>query len=266
MRIPGNNILEKTSVEKTFLAIETLLNKATLLTTQKKLNNVSIYAFGTEALRKAKNTDVFIKLFKEKFKNIPIEILKGEEEAAFASNALSSVYKPSLSMDIGGASTEFVYKKNGKTYLESLSIGARTYSKKNLSLINTRLESFKKKISADDFKQKKVVITGGTVSAFAAGFLKLKSFSQKKTEGLGVETDIIKSYLLYFKQDREFLKNFISFDPGREETLEAGLNLLLYIHKYLDFENFLVSNFGARFGYGLDKLENMGAVFVEWSL
>ncbi|KYH34092.1 exopolyphosphatase [Clostridium tepidiprofundi DSM 19306] len=111
-------------------------NAIELLKTFKKLSDsvqVSpIIAVATEAVRKAKNKNIFL----EKVKNecgIDIKVLTGEEEAYYdylgAINSINT--KDSIIIDIGGSSTELAWIENN-TIKESISlpIGAIVLSKK----------------------------------------------------------------------------------------------------------------------------------------
>jgi exopolyphosphatase / guanosine-5'-triphosphate,3'-diphosphate pyrophosphatase len=70
-----------------------------------------IYAFGTSALRNAKNSWEFLNLAKEKL-DLKIEIISGTREAELIYKGVTSGYQlreNELIMDIGGGSTEFIF-------------------------------------------------------------------------------------------------------------------------------------------------------------
>jgi len=70
-----------------------------------------LFAVGTSALREAKNSEVFLRLVKEKL-NLSIEVISGEEEAQLSFLAvakdLQEQEKSILVVDVGGGSTEFI--------------------------------------------------------------------------------------------------------------------------------------------------------------
>lgn len=69
-----------------------------------------IQAFGTSAVRDADNSNVLLSEVKERF-NITIEIIDGLREAQLIYDGVSwscDFHEPSLIMDIGGGSTEFI--------------------------------------------------------------------------------------------------------------------------------------------------------------
>jgi exopolyphosphatase/guanosine-5'-triphosphate,3'-diphosphate pyrophosphatase len=71
----------------------------------------NLKGFGTSALRNARNADVFVRRAKEEL-DIDISIIPGDEEASLildgVRQAVSLGNKPTLIMDIGGGSTEFI--------------------------------------------------------------------------------------------------------------------------------------------------------------
>jgi exopolyphosphatase/guanosine-5'-triphosphate,3'-diphosphate pyrophosphatase len=71
----------------------------------------NLKGFGTSALRNARNADIFVRRAKEEL-DIDISIIPGDEEASLildgVRQAVSMGNKPTLIMDIGGGSTEFI--------------------------------------------------------------------------------------------------------------------------------------------------------------
>lgn len=85
-----------------------------------------IHAFGTSALRDASNSNDFLNKVQLEL-GIDIQIISGELEAELIYKGVKWSYdfsEPSVIMDIGGGSTEFVFAdSNGITDLVSLNIG-----------------------------------------------------------------------------------------------------------------------------------------------
>jgi exopolyphosphatase/guanosine-5'-triphosphate,3'-diphosphate pyrophosphatase len=85
------------------------------------------YAFGTSALRDAKNKSVFTDLVKKEF-NIDITIIDGDKEAGYiykgVQHALDIGGGNAVIMDIGGGSIEFIIASNqGIVWEKSFNIG-----------------------------------------------------------------------------------------------------------------------------------------------
>ena len=101
------------------------LNKYAKICKQHQVD--SIYAFGTSALRHAKNANDFVVSVK-KNTNIDIQILNGQEEANMIYKGIKLGYdfnQKSVVMDIGGGSTEFILADHkGIIKKQSFEIGA----------------------------------------------------------------------------------------------------------------------------------------------
>lgn len=70
-----------------------------------------VHAFGTSALRDAENADDFLKQMKKKF-NVEIQLINGDKEAELIYKGVRQTLdlgeQPSLILDIGGGSNEFI--------------------------------------------------------------------------------------------------------------------------------------------------------------
>ncbi len=96
-----------------------------------------IRAFGTSAIRDAKNGDAFCELVQSEL-GISIRVISGLEEANLIYQGVKWSYdyaQPAMIMDIGGGSTEFILAdKNGVQKAVSLNIGvSRMYQQLQLS-------------------------------------------------------------------------------------------------------------------------------------
>tara|TARA_B100000508_G_scaffold141097_1_gene146934 strand:+ start:15509 stop:16414 length:906 start_codon:yes stop_codon:yes gene_type:complete len=105
----------------------------------------NIYAFGTSALRDAKNTDEFSKTIQSSF-GINIKVIDGNSEAKMiyeGVNGIHSFTEPSCIMDIGGGSTEFIFA-NSSGYDEVISLNIGVSRILQLFDIPGRIDSIKK--------------------------------------------------------------------------------------------------------------------------
>ncbi len=98
-------------------------------TTIDQYDATAIFAFGTSALRNAKNADEVVRIFKEKA-GIAVNIISGDREAELiftgvrSGLALGRDY--SLVMDIGGGSVEFIIGNDAEiVWKQSFEIGAQ---------------------------------------------------------------------------------------------------------------------------------------------
>jgi exopolyphosphatase/guanosine-5'-triphosphate,3'-diphosphate pyrophosphatase len=100
----------------------------------RKFNPSAVRAVGTNALRVAKNANVFLKQARAAL-GFPIDVVAGREEARLiylgAAHSLPPGEQKRLVVDIGGGSTEFVIGRGLKPLkLESLYMGCVGYSLK----------------------------------------------------------------------------------------------------------------------------------------
>ena len=114
------------------------------LTTLRHFKNVCnqnevkiINAFGTSALRGAKNSSEFVQQINSEL-GITVSIISGEKEAELIYKGVQWSYdfeSPGVIMDIGGGSTEFIFAdKNGMSDVVSLNIGvSRIYQELKLN-------------------------------------------------------------------------------------------------------------------------------------
>ncbi len=116
------NHITPAAFERGINAIEQHLLNASRFSPEK------IFAFATSAVRSADNGKEFAHALKQRF-NIDIEIIDGEREAELiykgVREALPLNDQPSLIMDIGGGSTEFIIANNkGIFWKYSFNLGA----------------------------------------------------------------------------------------------------------------------------------------------
>ena len=245
-----DGILQSYKVAELLSVVSELKTRALNILNKNKLSLDGEYYFGTEALRRIKNIDILSKTLHG------LSVITGKEEAELAYNATNIVYKQDLLVDLGGASTEIVFRISGNLKFYSIPIGARTCTK-GLAVLDSVLQNVASINGVG-------VITGGTASALVAGKLGLDTFKHNKTEGISISYREIDSYYLRFREDGTALKDFLKFDPGREESFLCGLKIILYILSSLHIDNMIVSNFGARFGYIYQKLGIENVSDIVW--
>jgi exopolyphosphatase/guanosine-5'-triphosphate,3'-diphosphate pyrophosphatase len=156
----------------------------------------SIRSCGTEALRQAKNSHLFLRKAEEILQN-KIDIVTGEEEAHLSlAGALSGSKEPLsgtfLLVDVGGGSTELLFtdQATGQTRVESIPLGVVGLTEKFLATpqpditaidsilsdtIGNALEKLKifEKLPAVD-----IIGCGGTATSMAALDLNLTSYNE----------------------------------------------------------------------------------------
>lgn len=121
-----------------------MITLRTFCSTSQAMHAESVYAFGTSALRNAKNATDLINRVRAEL-HLEIEVISGSREAELIYKGVASGYdfkNPGLIMDIGGGSTEFILAdQSGVIKAQSFEIGvSRIY----------QLFQFSDPMSADD--------------------------------------------------------------------------------------------------------------------
>lgn len=141
-------------------------------------NVSSIFAFGTSALRNASNSNEFVKVVKSKT-TIDINVLSGIEEAKVIHKGVSSgfiIETPSVIMDIGGGSTEFILaNESGVVNAKSFEIGVSRINQMfdfeavySESSIQNVIDYLNKEVGnqIDDFKCDTLIGSSGSFETF----------------------------------------------------------------------------------------------------
>ena len=119
----NSGFITEGGVQRAMVALQSFKN------TMDEMHVKKIYAFGTSALRNAKNgADVVHKI--KTISGIDVNIISGDQEAEFIYHGVKSAVglgdDTSMIMDIGGGSVEFIIANNASIFWkESLEIGAQ---------------------------------------------------------------------------------------------------------------------------------------------
>jgi exopolyphosphatase/guanosine-5'-triphosphate,3'-diphosphate pyrophosphatase len=173
-----------------------------------KLDVDKVKAIGTSAIRDANNKDEFLKSIDSKL-NLTVDVISGEREAELIYQGVQMGYtflEPTLIMDIGGGSTEFIYADgDGVISTKSFNIGtARIYqlfdfndpcTKEDVEKIVNYLDENTADFF-DDIKTNMLIGSSGSFETFYA-IVNDKSYPD-------LEFEAIDSYLL-----NEVLENMI---------------------------------------------------------
>ncbi len=270
--ISRNGFFRKDAIEKSM----TVLGKFSDILAQYNVHTVS--AVATSALRKAKNSDEFLKKAKAAT-GLNIKIISGEEEARkTASGMLIDIPAPdaSLMADIGGGSTELIFSRHGKpSIVHSLDLGAvylagrymkhdpplkedlmkmdRYISRKIRKIMKLYLKlmtPYGRTAVRPCSKSKTVFIgTAGTVTTLAAVTKKLKIFEHNKIHNTRLTRRNVNNIFSAISSlnSRERAK-IIPFEPSRLDIIVPGTLILLKLMEFFNFEEITVSNYGLREG------------------
>ncbi len=251
--IAQNKFLLDSAIERSALAVKDFYETA-------KGEGVDrIYAFATAAVRSAENGNVFVKRVKE-LCGLDVDVIKGETEAEIG--VLGAIGKEDGGIiDVGGASTEIVVKKDGKTlYKKSVDIGVVRLKdlcgrdKNSLETVaKEKVKNFQKTPN-----EVPMYAIGGTATTLASLEIGLKEYDSNRITG----SVLTKERLAFWSKKLlsmtvEEIEKFPCMPKGRADVLAGGAVLLLEIMESLGFEKLIVSDRDNLEGYALFKGERV---------
>ena len=202
-----------------------------------------IFAFGTEALRKAQNSSILIKSVREQT-GINVEIISSKEEARLGLIGVLNG-KDGGVIDIGGASTEITVSKGGKTiYSYSLDVGVVKLFDKcgdNEQELNIFTEN-----KIKEYKQvpkSTMYGIGGTITSVASMIQELNEYDANKINGFVIKkSELVKLKEKIFLLNLEDRKNLRGLQEKRAKVIAGGIVLLLNIMNYLNIDKVVASD------------------------
>lgn len=230
-----------------------------------------IIAFGTSALRDARNQREFIREMAERT-GIRVEVLSGQEEAALtyrgALFGLTAVANPSSTiavLDIGGGSTEIAFG-NGVDLHNSISldIGAVRITERCLpkfppsvgDISNAHEFARNELAGAFDFPSETVAVgVAGTVTTIGAMYAGMEQFNAESLNGLWLPAD----YINYTAQHLAGLTlgetaAIPQINSGRADIILGGAIILEEFMRRYQLPKLMVSTRGVRYGMMLREL------------
>jgi len=240
----GNRSLSESAVERTAQAVSYFFEKA------KSCGADKILAFGTAALRLADNPSVFL----DRVKNLcglSVDVVAGETEAEMGYIGVLGNGDGGV-IDIGGASTEVIVRKNGKTvYAKSVPIGAVKLfdaagnERQELDKItNEFLKEF------GEVPKAKFYGIGGTITTASAIALSLEPYDPEKTHGYVLKKEYIDELsdklLSMTEKERCAVKGL---QKERAKVIGAGLYILKQLFGLLKITEITVSERDNLEGY-----------------
>ena len=242
-------ILNAAAIERSARAVELFYQKA------RKQGAEKIVAFATAAVRTATNGAEFTDRVKE-LCDLDVEVISGEEEAEIGilgalGNADGGI------IDIGGASTEIVVKRQGATvYKKSVNIGVVRLKDKcgrdKTALINEA------KAAAKEFGQVPaggiLYGIGGTATTLAAQILRLEKYLSDKITGAKISVEKIQAIadkLLSMSVDE--IAALPCMPTGRADVITGGAVLLATLLQELQVHTLIASDTDNLEGYAIKR-------------
>ena len=227
-----------------------------------------LFAVGTSALREAKNSEVFLKLAKEKL-GLSIEVISGEEEAQLSFLAVAKDLRdtgsPVLVVDVGGGSTEFILgRRNQISQWISLPLGSVRCTEQFLHsdpVQEGEWETLEEKVRTlivtipHSPQPVSMVAVGGTATALASVELGLEEFIPEKIHHFVLRKEALKNQLSLFRfKTFEERRTIPGLSAARADVILAGGAILYLAMEEVNSPSALISCHGVRYGLLYKKL------------
>lgn len=200
---------------------------------------------GTNAVREAENSAELVARAQLSL-GLNVEVISGEEEAWLSYEGVRGkmpyLTEP-LVIDLGGGSTEFIYKTESVALLRSIPWGAVKVTEKDLSLDEMSMLLCELNPWRSLLTGLTPVFCGGTATTLAAISLKMQQY----------DPDLINGYLLSYhhidilynqlnKVPLEQRNNITGLQSGRADIICKGILFIMAIMNYLYQDQIMVSD------------------------
>lgn len=228
------------------------------------LNIKGNFLIATASIRNVSNKIAVMDRIK-KVVSFSVELLTEEQEALadLEGVLMDTKFEKGLVLDIGGGSTELVaFEKQEVLFAKALKIGSLSAYVDYVSKIIPKAKELKRikhavidgldKLDLPDFKPKTLYGVGGTIRAakkLAISMLGLPSDHKELT------LSMVKDLIQFLEQkDKDVYLKAIQVVPERLHTILPGLKILETIIKAYGKPIVVVSDYGVREGYLMQKL------------
>jgi len=250
--------LSRQAIDRTVSGLEKLIADA------ERFRPFKIAAIATHALRQAENKKEFEETFRRKL-GFGIKIVSWEEEAQLSLKGMETVIKtdrPVLLFDIGGGSTEFIYRaSDGKISMVGTHLGVvrlcETWITKS-PLVQSEYANLGKYLEGEIGQVTKklatesgflLVGTAGTVTSMAAIHLNMREYDPRKINNCVLSVAVLEDMLAKTgAMTIEKRGKLPSLKNGREDLIIPGFAVVLSVMKVFGADSLIVSDAGLREG------------------
>ncbi len=221
----------------------------------KKEGAEAVYAFATAAVRAAKNPALFLDKVKT-LCGLEVEVISGETEAEIGLTGALGVADGGI-IDIGGASTEIVLRKEGEIiYKKSVNIGVVRLKDACGRERSALKEAAKKACAAFGNVPTELPFyaIGGTATTLGAQVLGLKDYSPLAVTGATITAQELSRLVekFYALSTRE-IAELPCMPAGRADVILGGAQLLLGLMEGLNIPRIIVSDRDNLEGYAIKR-------------
>ena len=215
----------------------------------------NVYAFATAAVRSATNKNIFLDRVKA-LCALHIEVISGEEEAELGVLGALGLRDGAV-IDVGGASTEIVVKKQGAfVYKKSVDVGVvrlKDYCGSDLGILRNYCEEAMKEYGEIPFTGK-ICAIGGTATTLAAQYLRLTEYDSNKVTGTSISLETLQTLTARFlAMTAEEMSALPCMPKGRADVLAHGAVWLCMLMERFGFTHLVVSDCDNLEGYAIKR-------------
>ena len=263
--LDATGLLGDEAMERNVEAVVSFAAKA------RELGADQIVSVGTMALRKAGNSDIFVRKVKEAC-GVDVRIIPGEEEARLSYLAVVSGLPINRDTDIvvfdtGGGSTEFIYGKGAEIIKRfSVNLGAVRITENYLKSdpvtpveVKAAIVQIDRELAAAGVEGRpaQLVGIGGTVTTMGAVKHRMAKYDPAVIHGSELlKSDIENQIAEYSNRTIEQRKKLPGLHPKRADVILAGACILKVISERLGCERLTISDRGLRHGLAYDFIKS----------
>ncbi len=219
-----------------------------------------VLAVATEAIRKASNSEEFLRLVKERT-GIEVRVITPSEEGELAFLGASYALRPKgevLVVDQGGGSTEFIFGKDYQVKdLTSLPLGIVNLTESFLrhdppqeDEIKALMDFLDEHIRPLKRHVDEIIGLGGTITTVAALEYGIYPYDPKKVQGKVVSLEALSEWFdkLSAIPSKERSKLYRQIEDRRAEVILAGIGMFVKILEIFEKDYLRVSDWGVKQG------------------
>ncbi len=237
--------LKTEAIERSAQAVKEFYDKA------KSEGAEEVGAFATAAVRSAKNGQAFVERVKQ-LCPVNLEVISGELEAELGVLGALGEADGAL-IDIGGASSELVVKKQGAIiYKTSANIGVvriKDAGENAQTLMQNALAEYK-----NPPLNEVLYAIGGTATTLASLYLRLEKYNSNLVTGTEITANELKGMIDYLKSlSVAEIAKLPCMPAGRADIIVGGAVWLYTLIKRFEIEKIIVSDRDNLEGYAIKK-------------
>ena len=219
-----------------------------------------VVAVATEALRRAKNAEEFLKLVRERTW-IEVRVITPQEEGELAFLATAYSLRPEgefLVVDQGGGSTEFIFGSDMKVKdMVSLPIGIVNLTESFLKHdpptedeVRKLMDFLEEKIKPLRREVDEIVGLGGTITTVVALEKGIYPYDPRKVHGAELSIGSLKKWFnaLVSLPYKERSRRFKQIEDRRAEVIVSGIAMFIKLLEVFDKEKIRVGDWGVKHG------------------